>query len=408
MTQPGRVALVRCESYDEARVEAAVSEGISLLGGVGAFASSGERILLKPNVLQGDNPLKCVTTHPSVFKAVASAFKKAGARLSWGDSPAVGSLSHHGARCGLTAVANELGIGEADFSTCAEVVSDRTRWMRRLPLCKGVLEADGVVNLPKLKTHGLLRYTGALKNMLGCVPGLRKSEFHLKLPDPARFAWLLVDLNMHVRPRLHVMDAVVAMEGKGPRSGAPRPIGALILSRDPVALDMVACRIIGMPESSVPTFEAAREAGLSSGGFESIEIAGGRLEDFACPDFKADRSAPRPLGGGPALVFLKNRISPRPEVSGPKCVRCGNCVAICPAIPKAMSLRGGSDAPPSVRADKCIRCFCCIEVCPEGAISIRTPLLVRLTRKLGSVLPSSSNPAGPDSGEDEGNRAQPG
>ncbi len=374
---PSRVALVRCGSYDASAVSAAVERGLGLLGGPGVFASRGEHVLLKPNLLVGDDPDKCVTTHPEVFKAVARALKAQGAEMAWGDSPMAGSAARHGAKSGLAAAAAEAGVAQADFDAFEEVLSPRARWMKRLPLCSAALRAGGIVSLPKLKTHGLMRFTGAVKNQFGCVPGLRKSGFHVRLPGPVEFARLLVDITAHLRPRLYVMDAVCGMEGNGPRSGTPRMLGALIMSSDPVALDSVACRIICMPFEVVPTFGAALEAGLGECSPGSVEIAGDPLEDFLCPDFRADRRPPKPLRGGRMLTFAKALLSERPRVSRSLCRACGACVQICPASPKAME-QALPDRAPRVSSLRCIRCFCCQEACPHGAIGIKTPLLGRI------------------------------
>ena len=92
------------------------------------------------------------------------------------------------------------------------------------------LDADIIINLPKLKTHGLTTITCAVKNLFGLIPGLEKSQWHMKAPGREGFAELLLDLNealMHglsePKPMLHLVDAVVGQEGNGPGpSGTPR------------------------------------------------------------------------------------------------------------------------------------------------------------------------------------------
>ena len=103
--QPGAVAVVRCDGYSEDRVRAAVRRGLDLLGGPARFARRGERILLKPNLLVPRAPERAVTTHPSVFRAVAESFKEAGAVMSYGDSPGFGSTVLAARRAGLAQVA---------------------------------------------------------------------------------------------------------------------------------------------------------------------------------------------------------------------------------------------------------------------------------------------------------------
>ncbi|WP_228725138.1 DUF362 domain-containing protein [Caproicibacter fermentans] len=216
-----KVALVRCGDYDFGHVKEAVQKGIDLLGGPDGFVSAGEKILLKPNWLSADPPEKCVTTHPSVFKAAAEIFQKAGAELTYGDSPAFQNPEHAAKRSGIEAVAAELGIAPADFQSGREVFFSEGRQNKKFTIANGVLDSDGVVSLPKMKTHAFQRVTGAVKNQFGCIPGTRKGEFHVRIPDAAAFARMLIDLNSYIRPRLFIMDGILAMEGNGPRGGTP-------------------------------------------------------------------------------------------------------------------------------------------------------------------------------------------
>ena len=243
-----------------------------------------------------------------------------------------------------------------------------------------MLDNDGLVSLPKLKTHGFLRYTGAVKNQFGCVPGFLKGQYHVKLPDPYDFAAMLVDINTLIKPRLYVMDGITAMEGNGPRSGKPKQLNVLLLSTDPIALDATACRIIDLSPEVVPTSKLGEKAGLGTYHVENIEIVGEPLAAFIDKSFNVNRTAPTPVGkSGRAMSFIKNQITQRPLIDKTKCTRCGTCVRMCPVEPKAVDWdKGNKTQPPRHNYDRCIRCYCCQETCPEGAISIVSPWLVRL------------------------------
>ena len=147
----------------------------------------------------------------------------------------------------------------------------------RRAVADGVLAADGLIGLSKLKAHGLTRLTGAVKNQFGCIPGILKGQFHARIADPYTFATMLVDLNTLVRPRLYVMDAVMAMEGNGPRSGRPKPLNALLFSRDPIALDAIACKMIDLDPEFVPTSKPGELAGLGTYRYENIKVVGDNL-----------------------------------------------------------------------------------------------------------------------------------
>ena len=242
-----------------------------------------------------------------------------------------------------------------------------------------MLAADGLVSLPKLKTHGLTRLTGAVKNQFGCIPGFLKNQQHARMADPFSFATMLVDLNTLIKPRICIMDAVMAMEGNGPRSGRPRKIGAILVSADPIALDAVACRIINLNPAFVPTSEPGERAGLGTYHEENIEVLGAGVDDFICQDFAVVRRPVEHAAAGRFRTFIKNRTSARPVIDKVKCNQCGTCVRHCPVTPKAVDWVGGDETrPPAHNYDRCIRCFCCQELCPEGAISIQEELLGRL------------------------------
>jgi uncharacterized protein (DUF362 family)/Pyruvate/2-oxoacid:ferredoxin oxidoreductase delta subunit len=381
-TEKSRVALVACASYDEPLVAAAVRRAVDLLGGAGAFVKPGETILLKPNVLIGSSPDKCVSTHPAVFRAAIQLFKETGDSLTCGDSSAAGGTAFNMRLAGLKQVADELGVPLADFAHGRSVSHPAALLYHRFRIANGVLAADGLVSLCKMKTHGLTRMTGAVKNQFGCIPGFTKGQQHARLPDPRDFATMLVDLNTLLKPRLYIMDGVMAMEGNGPRSGNPRQMGLILASADPVALDATAARLVALDPSFVPTADPGERSGLGTYHEENIEIVGDRLEDFICADFDVVRHPVAAASGGKLRAFAKNRISPRPFIDAAKCNHCGTCVAHCPVTPKAVDWKNGNtDVPPVYDYDRCIRCFCCQELCPQAAIAIREPLLGRLFSK---------------------------
>lgn len=374
-----KVVLIRCNTYADDQVVKAIRTGFDYLGGVSAFVKAGERIVMKPNVLIGTDPEKGVTTHPAVFKAVGKLLKEAGTSVYYGDSPSFGRSEANLKKSGLKQVGDELGFSLADFDYGRSVSHKDALLVKKFVIANGVLDSDGLVSLPRLKTHGLVRFTGAVKNQFGCVPGLLKSQYHVKLPDPYDFATMLVDLNTLIKPRLYIMDGVVAMEGNGPRSGKLRQLSVLLLSSDPVALDATACRIIGLDPEIVPTSKPGERAGLGTYHAENIELTGEALESFLTPGFEVNRTAPMPSSGGRFRTEIKNRITQRPVIDKAKCTVCGICVTMCPVKPKAVDWhKGDRSRPPRHNYDRCIRCYCCQETCPAGAIVLEVPLVGRL------------------------------
>jgi len=385
-TQPVQksiVACVKCDSYDENTVFSAVRRGMDLLGGSAQFAKAHETILVKPNALSATDPALCVVTHPAVFKAVCSVMLETGCTLVYGDSPALlsgwGKCGPTMKKCGYSAIARQFGMAMADMDNGKTVTAGPKASYKSFVIANGVLASDGVVSLPKLKSHGLTRMTGAVKNQFGCVPGIYKGQYHARVPDVKEFSKLLTDITAFVRPRLYVLDAVDAMEGNGPQSGDPRHIGVLLFSTDPCACDCVAARIIGLSPESVPTNVAYANAGLGTMVSTNIEIAGDAISQFITPNFVVSKAPMISIGPSKIMRTIKNMLVPRPFIRASQCTRCGNCIRSCPVLPKAVDWKEtNARKTPSYRYDRCIRCFCCQECCPSRAIRIQTPLLGKL------------------------------
>ena len=314
-----------------------------------------------------------------MFRAVASQFLQADAILSYGDSPGFQPPETAAKKTGCADVAEELKIPLADLRAGREVHYLEGRQNKKFTIANAVLDSDGVVSLPKMKTHAFQRVTGAVKNQFGCVPGTLKSEFHVKIPDAVAFANMLIDLTACIHPRLYIMDAVQAMEGNGPRGGTPKQMNALLFSTDPVALDAVMCRLMNLDPALVLTNLAGKELGLGTYLSEEITLLGDPIEPMIACDYNVNRLPDAPAGSTQKSSPLKSAITPRPYIVGEKCVKCGICVNACPVTPKAVNWHDGDKSkPPSYEYGRCIRCYCCQEMCPESAILVKVPLLRRI------------------------------
>jgi uncharacterized protein (DUF362 family)/ferredoxin len=374
-----RVALVKCEAYSNAYD--ALALGLELLGGVEKFSIPGDVLLLKPNLLLGDNPEHGSTTHPAVFKAAADLFKSGGANVFYGDSPGFGSPLGAAKTAGLEPIASRLGITLADFSEIIDAPNPDGILMKQFQIAKGLSDVDGVINLPKFKTHGLTRLTGAVKNLFGCLPGAQKAAFHARLPDEFQFAQMLVDLAELIAARLHIMDGVIGMEGNGPRNGNLRKVGAILLSTNPHALDYCVARLMNLDPGLVPTLKVAQEYGFLDP--DKISILGEPIESLVIEDFDVNRSKASTTGSqGFYMDIFKQWVTPRPVIDQENCTRCGRCVSICPVTPKALWFLNGRQQPPQYDYHVCIRCYCCQEMCPDEAINIKTPPLGKMIRDL--------------------------
>lgn len=369
------VGLVDRRGYDEAAVEAAAREAVRVAFGPEALkAFKSATVLLKPNILLASAPERAATTHPAVVRAAIRIARDAGARrVLVGDSPGWQPTGMAAAKAGIAELARAEGAELADFSQGVEVELPEGSLIKRFELARPVVEAELLVNLPKLKTHGLMYYTGAVKNLFGCIPGLKKSAFHLRFPGRKEFAAMLADLYLAVKPGVCLMDAVVGMEGPGPNNGRPREIGLIMASRSGFALDWVAAGLIGYAPRDIPYL--AHAADDPRYGFDPAEIRtvgedpqARVIRDFERVRVLKDNDIFKKHLPAWAHRLIKNLSVARPFFSAERCVRCSACVKICPA--RCLGLEPGARAP-AVDYGACIRCYCCHEVCPADAIELR-------------------------------------
>ncbi len=367
--------MVGCGSYQEKEVFHSIERGFELLGGVDSLFTQNEKVLLKPNMLLAKRPEEAATTHPSILGAVADLLKGKVGSIRYGDSPGFGSQERVGKVSGLLDMAERKNIPMVDFSNGKSVPFHEGHVTKRFDIGHGVLESDALISLPKMKTHQLTRITGAIKNQLGCVYGLNKPAFHTRFPDGVSFSKMLVDLNMFLKPRVFILDGVVAMEGNGPSSGTPKKMNVILLSQDPVALDATFARLVDLDPEYVPTITWGAEAGL--GRYRDVELVGDPFEEFFHPEFDVIRKPVKVEKPGRYLPFLRNLALRKPVIDPDRCISCGVCVETCPAKEKALAFQDRSQ-PPEYDYGKCIRCYCCQEMCPEDAIEVVTPFLGKL------------------------------
>lgn len=372
-----RVALQQCRKYGTDAVDKAVKKAIDELGGIDRFVGRGTRVLLKPNLLIGRVPEKHVNTHPEVVRAMIKLVKQAGGNPVVGDSPALGSAVKVASKCGVADVAKSERVEVIDFNRPVEVDNPTQTKFKKFKIDQAVLDADVVINLPKLKSHGQMILTLGVKNMFGVVPGTRKTQWHLAAgTDRMHFARMLVDLYRKVAPELTLIDGIVGMQGNGPQSGDPKKLGVIAASEDAAALDAVICEIVGLKRDRMPTTLAAEELGAGQTRLEKIAVAGDELDDFRVGNFVFPATGDL-MGMFPGFMRdpMRNWLTTRPVLNAGKCEMCLICLKNCPA--KVIT-----EHKDSLRfdLDKCIRCFCCQEMCPEGAITVANGPLAKVLR----------------------------
>ncbi len=375
------VAIARCADYEG--VPAALEEALAGVCGL-AWVKPGMKIALKVNLVHGAKPELATTTHPAVISALCELLIARGAEVRVGDSPggpyAVAYVNRVYNVSQLKPIEETGARLNQDFSQREAEYPEGVQ-LRRFQYTAWLDWADEIINVCKLKTHGMMGMTAAAKNLFGVIPGTIKPEYHMRHANPLDFANMIVDIDDYVKPRLSICDAVVGMEGNGPTAGTPRFIGAILAAENPHALDLAAAHIIGLAPEDVPTLIAAQKRGKMPARAQELEIAGAL---FQIPDFQnlPARSSiefaqpfPGPLGRLAGKAF-KRAMRSTPRVEKPICIGCEKCMEVCPAEAITMQNRL-----PIIDRKKCIRCFCCQEFCPKGAMVVHRPLAARLLNK---------------------------
>ena len=372
-----KVAVVRCDSYESEEVADAVRQAVEALGV--EITSGGEKVLLKPNLIEALPPEAAATTHPEVVRALVRLFKEKGAEVHIGDSSRFGNVGNTTRAfevCGMTRIAEEEGVELVNLEADDVLKETAEREiLQKIYAAKTVAAFDRIISIPKLKMHMLMKFSGAAKNLVGCIPGGGKALAHAIGNTPMKFAHMVVALTRVLRPSLSVMDAIWGMEGNGPVYGQPKKLGVILASENPFALDWVASGMIGYEPREVEITACAVEEGELVP--EEIEVMGEKdlRVDFAKPaEEKARHLFDQVLSRLSAITFTV-RV-PRPTVDKSKCTRCGECVEKCPE--GVISLSG----PLKIDYSGCIYCYYCMRICPEEAIMLTNPRMVKFIKRI--------------------------
>ncbi len=363
------VIITPCADY--ARCESALAELLAPLEAEWPPIGTGVRVLLKPNLITDAAPDEAKTTHPALVGAVIRYFRRRGAQVRVGDSPAnVCDLERVWAKTGIAEVCAREQVELVNFEKAGSESFTRNGFT--FTLARPVLDADMVISLPKVKTHVLTLLTGAVKNLYGCIPGLQKTALHKAYPHPADFHALLAALYEVVRPGLAIADGIVGMEGDGPTAGSPRVLGFLAASPDAAALDATVARYLGLDLDAIAHLGAIQARGMGETRIESIRV----VHTASLPPLHPPLRPPQAVPLGRLPRWLTRAVAPliwnRPVFSA-RCKFCGLCVRACPNGALTQSPR----ALPLLMPQRCIACCCCHEVCPERAITLRASPFLR-------------------------------
>ncbi len=381
-----KVILQECDSYGTEQVVKKINDGIKMIGGWDQFVKPNDTVLLKVNLIGPKLPESAAITHCEFVRAMVRILKELDCTVWIGDSSGgaiagIAPTAQSFKVSGYEKVAEEEGaiIKNFDKEGVVEVLA-KSDLEDKMYLAKPIFDADVVINLPKLKTHSAGIYTGAIKNVFGCIPGLRKAKYHKIAPDPTRFGEIMADIHEVAKFDLHIMDGIVGMQGEGPTAGVPYQANKILISTDPLALDTIAINMIGMSIDNIPILKASRDRMIGESNIDNITIEGDYLSIPSLSQYKL----PKRLNSTKkqnykTLVKVIDFFKTRPKINLKKCQKCNMCVESCPvnAIDKETK---------KIDYDICIECMCCHELCMYEAVDLKkvnffAEIMMRLNRK---------------------------
>ena len=389
MNLQNTVSVRAIDIYDEARITDILRDQMTSLGYDDAFFH-GKKVVIKPNLVMKKSPDAAATTHPTVLSALLTVLKEKGVSPLIAESP--GGIYNRQRlegiyrTCGIAEVAERHGVTLNYDTDAVYVPFPEGKSVKTFHVIRPIAEADVVIDLCKLKSHGLTKMSAAIKNFFGVIPGIEKFEMHATFPEYKEFGSMICDLCQMLckeKDIIAITDAIIGMEGDGPTAGTPRRIGALIMSGNPFASDIVGETILGF-EKTVPIVREAVSRGLCPEDISGVNLIGDDIRPLLISDFVEPETAENRATS--ALSFFSTGkwgrfFMPRPKAIPEKCRGCGECVASCPQHTIELVSHHGKKIA-KVRHADCIRCYCCQELCPFAAIQIKKNIIIKLVSRL--------------------------
>ena len=373
-----RVWLAQCPDYGQS-LEEKIERAFDALQ-VWDKIRPGMKVVLKPNLVMSSKPEQAIITHPAFTAAVGKCVQKAGGRVVIAESPGgpytPAAMKAMFRATGYRDMAEACGFTLYTDCKSREVTLPQAKRCRELSVVEPFLDRDYLIDLPKLKTHSMVGFSGAVKNLFGTVPGLQKPELHCRFPEREPFSEMLCDLCHFLGPDLSLMDGIWAMEGNGPTGGQRRDLHVIAGSESPWALDVAAASLVGLEPEKITMLWEGHERGYGPLDLSELELVGDSMETLLAPDFlKAEASSTDFIDRLPKFLrpAAKKLATPYPRIDKRRCVGCGKCAESCPQ--HTISLRDGKAV---IRYQNCIRCFCCHEMCPKHVVQIKRLGLLRL------------------------------
>ena len=378
------VYLKKCDTYDFDKLKESIR--IALNSSSFKDIKKTDSVFIKVNSLGAYPESLAITTNPMFLKAVIQLVKEKTNLIKVGDNPANKELVSALKKNGMFKVIEEEKVCLFIGALQTTITNPSPHTYKDFDVSKEIVDADYLINLPKLKTHSLTYFSGAQKNLFGLIYGLNKSSWHVKAPTPLDFAYVICDLYGAIKDSfeydhiINLCDGIIALEGEGPStSGSPKQAGIILASNDCISLDQVAIKLTHLNKDKYIIGKVANDAHLGEANLDYIDIIGDDIslfEDVSLrePDQGISSKAMKLL----RKKFIRNMCLEHPRVNKEICVRCGECAKMCSS--HALTIEKGEY--PHLTSSKCIRCWCCQEVCPQHAIEkTKRPIIGKIIFK---------------------------
>lgn len=376
-----KVSLLKVENYDLLTLEKKINEAISLITNIDELIKEDSKVFIKLNCVGPFAKETAITTHPNFVEAVVKIVLKKTKNIIIGDNPATKDIITVLKKNGVYDVVKKYNLKVLDGKDSIMIKNSKPHIYQEFEVSREYIESDVLINLPKLKTHTLTYMTCAEKNFFGLIFGLQKAGWHVKASNPLEFGEALNDLygalleSFKDKPIINICDGILALDGDGPSTGGfPIQANAILASLDAVSLDTIACKLVKLDEEKIFVSNIAAQRGYGEN--ENIEVLGDNLKDFCDLKFEGPKSTLSSFGLRLLRKkFFRNLLLEHPKIDHNKCLKCGECVKICP--PKTMQIKPKEF--PRLKTNQCIRCWCCAEVCPANAIEkSKRPLIGKI------------------------------
>ncbi len=370
-----KIIISKCDNYNSEKIYKILAGNIAIFNNLELFAPK-KKILLKPNLLAAHFPKEAATTHPEFLRAVIWLVKEKDAVPIVADGPSVTNFDEVVTKTGIKEVCKQENVELINLNTYPSIKVEFKKYgIEHIVISKLVTEVDRIINLPKLKTHSLVGFTCAVKNMYGIVPGLTKSLYHRQVPHPKDFVDLMFTIFSIRMPDLTIVDGIYGMDGEGPAGGNVKKFNVIIMSTDAVAIDSFVLQLITKDYFKIykKFFYSVKPEVVFYNTTEKF------LQNINIVPPKTTQIVT--LFPTRVLNFAKHFIWFRPKIVQQRCERCGKCYNICPQ--KTIYVLKGKYV---ISYKNCISCFCCYEACPYKAIKFEYSFWSTVVIKIKSII----------------------